>query len=55
MLDPVITFFLLSNSMSSSDVGQLILMGIPGTELEPDTASLIKSIQPGGFIILVET
>ncbi len=37
--------------MSSSDVGQLILMGIPGTELKPDTASLIKSIQPGGFII----
>jgi len=37
--------------MSSFDVGQLILMGIPGTELNPDTASLIKSIQPGGFII----
>ena len=37
--------------MSSFDVGQLILMGIPGTELDSDTASLIKSIQPGGFII----
>ena len=37
--------------MSTFDVGQLILMGIPGTELNPDTASLIKSIQPGGFII----
>ncbi|HIG82885.1 MAG TPA: glycoside hydrolase family 3 protein [Verrucomicrobia bacterium] len=37
--------------MSSFDVGQLILMGIPGTELKPDTATLIKSIQPGGFII----
>ena len=37
--------------MSSFDVGQLILMGIPGTELNPETESLIKSIQPGGFII----
>ncbi|MEE2808376.1 MAG: glycoside hydrolase family 3 N-terminal domain-containing protein [Verrucomicrobiota bacterium] len=37
--------------MSTFDVGQLILMGIPGTELNSETASLIKSIQPGGFII----
>ena len=37
--------------MSSFDVGQLILMGIPGTELKPETVSLIQSIQPGGFII----
>lgn len=32
-------------------LGQLILTGVPGTELEPATAARLKVIQPGGFIL----
>ncbi|MCP4847289.1 MAG: glycoside hydrolase family 3 protein [Verrucomicrobiaceae bacterium] len=32
-------------------LGQLILTGVPGTTLDPDTARLIKSINPGGYIL----
>ncbi|MFP6872030.1 MAG: glycoside hydrolase family 3 N-terminal domain-containing protein [Verrucomicrobiales bacterium] len=32
-------------------LGQLILTGVPGTELEPATAARLKIIQPGGFIL----
>jgi beta-N-acetylhexosaminidase len=32
-------------------LGQLILTGVPGTELEPATAARLKTIQPGGFIL----
>lgn len=31
--------------------GQLLLLGIPGTELTPEDAALYKSIQPGGFVL----
>jgi beta-N-acetylhexosaminidase len=32
-------------------LGQLILTGIPGTSLDQETARLIKTINPGGFIL----
>ena len=31
--------------------GQLLLLGVPGTELTPEDAALYKSIQPGGFVL----
>ncbi len=37
--------------MEDKLLGQLLLMGIPGAELDADTARRLKAIQPGGFII----
>jgi beta-N-acetylhexosaminidase len=37
--------------MKSASLGQLILTGVPGTELDPGTAALFRQVQPGGFII----
>ena len=37
--------------MDSKRLGQLLLMGVPGPELEPDTAARLRKLQPGGFII----
>lgn len=37
--------------MPSSDPGQLLLVGVPGPELDSDTARLFQKIQPGGFIL----
>jgi beta-N-acetylhexosaminidase len=37
--------------MKSGSVGQLILCGVPGKELEPSTARLFRKVQPGGFIL----
>ena len=31
--------------------GQLLLLGVPGTDLSPQDAALIKEIQPGGFVL----
>ena len=31
--------------------GQYIIMGVPGTELDPATAKIIRDVQPGGFIL----
>ena len=31
--------------------GQLILTGVPGYELDPETAALFRRVQPGGFIL----
>ena len=31
--------------------GQLLLLGVPGTELTPEDAALYKTIQPGGFVL----
>ncbi len=36
---------------SSKDLGQLLLMGVPGAELTPETAARLKKLQPGGFIL----
>ena len=35
----------------TSSVGQLILTGVPGKELDPETARLFRAVQPGGFIL----
>ena len=37
--------------MTRSETGQLLLTGVPGYELDADTAALYRKIQPGGFIL----
>ncbi|MDQ6625797.1 MAG: beta-N-acetylhexosaminidase [Verrucomicrobiota bacterium] len=37
--------------MKHSSAGQLLLVGVPGTELDSETAALFRRIQPGGFIL----
>lgn len=37
--------------MDKYSVGQLLLTGIPGVELDIETASRLREIQPGGFIL----
>ncbi len=37
--------------MESASPGQLILTGIPGTELDSATAALFRQVQPGGYIL----
>lgn len=37
--------------MPSDDPGQLLLMGVPGTTLNTETAAFLQKIQPGGFIL----
>jgi beta-N-acetylhexosaminidase len=37
--------------MPSSDPGQLLLVGVPGPELDSATATLFQKIQPGGYIL----
>src|SRR5215216_8177515 len=32
-------------------IGQFLLIGLPGTELDPETRALIEEVQPGGIII----
>jgi beta-N-acetylhexosaminidase len=34
-----------------NDVGQLLLVGLPGQELDPETAAVLRRVQPGGFIL----
>jgi len=41
----------LSAIMSSSAVGQLLLVGVPGPELDMESARLFRELQPGGFIL----
>ncbi len=36
---------------SSAPLGQLLLTGVPGTELTPDIAQRFRKLQPGGFIL----
>jgi beta-N-acetylhexosaminidase len=38
-------------AVKSSPLGQLILTGVPGYELDTETAALFRRIQPGGFIL----
>src|SRR5712691_1502329 len=38
-------------SMKSDSLGQLILTGVPGKELDPKSAALFRRVQPGGFIL----
>jgi len=37
--------------MKSASLGQLILTGVPGKEIDRETAALFCKVQPGGFII----
>src|SRR5438270_12788172 len=37
--------------MESDSLGQLILTGVPGYELDSKTAALFRRVQPGGFIL----
>ncbi|MGI8891673.1 MAG: glycoside hydrolase family 3 N-terminal domain-containing protein [Chthoniobacterales bacterium] len=37
--------------MESAAPGQLILTGVPGKEIDSETAALFRKVQPGGFII----
>ena len=37
--------------MNADSTGQLIMTGVPGTELDPETASLFRRVQPGAFIL----
>jgi beta-N-acetylhexosaminidase len=37
--------------MKSDSLGQLIMTGVPGKELDPETAKLFRRVQPGAFIL----
>jgi beta-N-acetylhexosaminidase len=37
--------------MERSMLGQLLLVGVPGTELDAQTAGVFERVQPGGFIL----
>jgi beta-N-acetylhexosaminidase len=37
--------------MPSQNSGQLLLVGVPGAELDSESARLFRKIQPGGFIL----
>lgn len=37
--------------MTSDDPGQLLLVGVPGPDLDAETARLIREVRPGGFIL----
>src|SRR6476469_1191624 len=37
--------------MKHDSLGQLILTGVPGLELDSETAALFRRVQPGGFIL----
>src|SRR6266436_6686208 len=38
-------------AMKTSSLGQLIMTGVPGKELDANTAQLFRRIQPSGFIL----
>ena len=37
--------------MKRDTLGQLIMTGVPGKELDPKTADLFRRVQPGAFIL----
>src|SRR5438045_5727739 len=37
--------------MNSNSLGQLILTGVPGKELDAETEKLFRRVEPGGFIL----
>src|SRR5690348_2516955 len=37
--------------MRSNSLGQLIMTGVPGKELDSETARLFRRVQPGAFIL----
>jgi beta-N-acetylhexosaminidase len=38
-------------AMKADTLGQLIMTGVPGKELDPETAELFRRVQPGAFIL----
>jgi beta-N-acetylhexosaminidase len=38
-------------AMKSDTLGQLIMTGVPGKELDPETARLFRRVQPGAYIL----
>src|SRR6202171_5119733 len=40
-----------SEPMKSDSLGQLIMTGVPGKELDPESAALFRRVQPGAFIL----
>src|SRR3954449_2261526 len=38
-------------AMKGDSLGQLIMTGVPGKELDPETASLFRRVQPGAYIL----
>ncbi|HEX8679591.1 MAG TPA: glycoside hydrolase family 3 N-terminal domain-containing protein [Chthoniobacterales bacterium] len=37
--------------MRGGELGQLLLTGVPGTELDSESAALFRRVQPGGYIL----
>jgi beta-N-acetylhexosaminidase len=37
--------------MKNDSLGQLIMIGVPGKELDAETAQLFRRVQPGAFIL----
>src|SRR5580692_12650222 len=37
--------------MEQSSLGQLLLVGVPGLEMDPQTARVFRKVQPGGYIL----
>jgi len=37
--------------MNEKSLGQLLLTGVPGPELDAETAARFRALQPGGFIL----
>src|ERR1700737_2943350 len=37
--------------MEQSSLGQLLLVGVPGQEMDIETARVFRKVQPGGFIL----
>ena len=37
--------------MERSSVGQLLLVGVPGLEMDIETARIFRKVQPGGYIL----
>ncbi len=46
--DTILSSFPMSDSQR---LGQLLLTGVPGPHLDPETAARFKKLQPGGFIL----
>ncbi len=48
---PLSTIQFSVQNMGNDSLGQLILTGVPGKALDPETEKLFRRIQPGGFIL----
>jgi len=42
---------IVSSGGTMSSIGQLLLVGVPGAELDAESAAFFKKLQPGGFIL----